>query len=449
MIKNASELLAAFIDAERTAIDPVPMNHMPTLGAAYEAIVSNGIDSKFVLPAGLDLRVVSGFITGLDNQLDCMLVRGEGTRYGRTNQYTYPIDQVLCVLEVKKTLTQKDLRDGIGHLGDVQLRFHEHFIKLFKAGEIRDLDMARETYSKVTGRTSPLTVKELDSAPAADRLLFSMLVRQMYAPATVLIAFGGYKTEERLRNALVAIIRDAGIGKKTKASPELLPSLISVGDLSLVKCNGQPYVVTAGDDQWVAMASARHNAALVLLEVIWTKIAQFCGVKMPFGPEVDQETLECLLIARGARQGDIEGWVWQPLSKPERALKSRSAAVPWEPVRLGLGAISVTNLLALRGGEIDLDQDLRNYIKSTHNEALETIAAELVRSSAFRLRGALLQVIPPGAFIANLLDGTGFVATQREPLEQWCAQQQLEATFIHILVLPDFRFTKRQAVVVR
>ena len=51
------------------------MRHMPTLGSAYEAIAKAGLDQKYVLPPGLDLRVVSGFIDGLDNQFDGMLVQ--------------------------------------------------------------------------------------------------------------------------------------------------------------------------------------------------------------------------------------------------------------------------------------------------------------------------------------------------------------------------------------
>ena len=75
MIKSASELLGAFMASERRDVDAISMEHMPTLGSAYEAIVSSGINSKFVLPPELDLRVVSGFIKGLKNQIDCMLNR--------------------------------------------------------------------------------------------------------------------------------------------------------------------------------------------------------------------------------------------------------------------------------------------------------------------------------------------------------------------------------------
>ncbi|MEG0939559.1 MAG: hypothetical protein RSE32_07395 [Comamonas sp.] len=285
MIKSASEMLAAFIAAETKEVDAVPMEHMPTLGAAYEAIVSSGIDRQFVLPSGLDLRVVSGFIKGLKNQIDCMLVRGDGQRYGRTDQFIYPIDQVLCVLEVKKTMSKADLIDGIGHLSDVQRHFVNHFIERYQAGGIQDFEQAREVFSKLTGRASPSSARDLDAAPVEDRLLFATLARQMHAPATILFGFGGYGTERGLREALVDIV-EADIGRESNAAPELLPSLISVGNLCLIKCNGQPYLAIDGADRWVAIASTRHNAALVLLEFLWTKIELFCHVRMPFGPQV-------------------------------------------------------------------------------------------------------------------------------------------------------------------
>ena len=127
MIKTASELLAAFILAERRNVESIAMSHMPTLGTAYERIVSSGIDSRFVLPPSLGLRVVSGFIQGLPNQIDCMLVRGDGVRYGLTDEYIYPIDQVLCVLEIKKTLYKSEFQDGMAHLAAVQKLFLKKF----------------------------------------------------------------------------------------------------------------------------------------------------------------------------------------------------------------------------------------------------------------------------------------------------------------------------------
>ncbi|MEG1251435.1 MAG: hypothetical protein RSE37_22565, partial [Citrobacter sp.] len=62
-------------------------------------------------------------------------------------------------------------------------------------------------------------------------------------------------------------------------------------------------------------------------------------------------------------------------------------------------------------------------------------AAELVRSSAFRLRDKSLQVVEPAAFVATLPDGTGFAGPKREPLELWCAQQKVTPTFMSIMML--------------
>jgi len=86
MISHASELLSLFIDAEKEKLKGVNMPHMPTLGSAYEEITKQGIDQAFVIPKSLDLRVVAGFIeisgAMLPEQIDCLLVEGEGRRFG-------------------------------------------------------------------------------------------------------------------------------------------------------------------------------------------------------------------------------------------------------------------------------------------------------------------------------------------------------------------------------
>ena len=99
MITKASELLSLFIEEEKKKLAGVIMPHMPTLGSAYEEITKHGIDKHFVIPKSLDLRVVNGFISiagkMLPEQIDCMLVEGEGKQYGLTDQYIYDIERVL------------------------------------------------------------------------------------------------------------------------------------------------------------------------------------------------------------------------------------------------------------------------------------------------------------------------------------------------------------------
>ncbi|SAF33582.1 DUF6602 domain-containing protein [Enterobacter kobei] len=131
MFDKASELLEQFIAIESREVSKMDMPHMPTLGSAYEEITKQGIDQEFIIPKGLNLKVVSGFISIgdklLKQQIDGMLVHGEGKQYGRTSEYIYSIDQVLCIFEVKKTLNKSDYIDAFDHLRIIRNEYSEYF----------------------------------------------------------------------------------------------------------------------------------------------------------------------------------------------------------------------------------------------------------------------------------------------------------------------------------
>jgi hypothetical protein len=431
MIKNASELLTSFIAAERKKVESIDMTHMPTLGSAYEAIANAGVEREFVLPPNLDLRVVSGFIEGIPNQLDGMLVRGEGQRFGLTDQYIYPIEQVLCVLEVKKTLRKSDLVDGIEHLAAVQRLFIQSFLARYKAGEDFDFRLARESYEKLTGRAGPRTAAALDALPAPDRLLYATLARQLYAPVTVLLGFDGYSTEHGLREAMLDIV-ESNLGNDTNMSPELLPSLITAGTFSLVKLTGRPYIANGSGDGWVLLASARHNVARILLEFLWTKISVFCKVRMPFGVDMDHENLKELLVARGVCKDEQLGFEVRPFSYPEKELKRAPLAV-WEPAKLSAGAITLAEFVGMKGGLLELDQSLADYIQRKHSVALEDAVAELVGTSTFCRRENSLRTVTGQALIASFDDGSGYVDIDAVRLRAWCDGQGCQPSYVNIV----------------
>jgi hypothetical protein len=72
------------------------------------------------IPIELNLRVVSGFITNSDgelsDQIDCMLVQGEGERIPYTDDFKYNIDNVIAVIEVKKNLYSKEIESAYENL---------------------------------------------------------------------------------------------------------------------------------------------------------------------------------------------------------------------------------------------------------------------------------------------------------------------------------------------
>jgi hypothetical protein len=114
MIRNIAELLDRFLEFERRELDRQKIKHAPTIGSMYENLTKAALERS--LPRGLDLSVVSGFAQGADGQLsrqlDCMLVTGKGRSVPRTRAKIYPIDKVLAVVEVKKTLYTSDIAAG-------------------------------------------------------------------------------------------------------------------------------------------------------------------------------------------------------------------------------------------------------------------------------------------------------------------------------------------------
>lgn len=426
MIKNASDLLTAFIAKEREKVEATSMQHMPTLGSAYEAIAKEGIDQQFVLPPELDLRVVSGFIDGCPKQIDGMLVQGEGQRYGLTDQYIYPARQVLCVLEVKKTLDSTALTEGITHLADI-LRYCDVDVRArLNTGEYFDIRSARESYEMLTGRTGPLSTQAALSLPEPDRINFFTLLRQSYAPVAVLLGFNGYTTEYGLRSAMLKFAR-SNIGALAKNFPEILPALITAGTFSLVKCTGQPYLCRAPNGGWVLLASGRDNAARILLEFLWTKISVVCGVPMPFGTDLDHEYLAELLVVRGE---SVNGKGVFRLSAQELSEKdlARPGATDWEPRKLSAAAVDVVKSLALQPGPLKLDLSLSETIHKKHGAVLDDVVAELVNTQVYCRTDTELRSIGRNTLIVMREDGTGYTDQNTARLTAWCDKQAFMLT---------------------
>lgn len=432
MITSASELLAAFIEKEVEKLKGFDMKHMPTLGNAYEAIAKAGLDQRFVLPPGLNLRVVSGFIRDLPNQFDCMLVHGLGQRYGLTGEYIYPIEQVLCVLEIKKTLTKAEFADAIEHLAAVQRAFAESFTRRYEANEVHvDFSRAASSFAQLTGRKGPENVESIDAMPIADRALFAFLARQPHAPVTVLFGFGGYTTEHGLRKGLLNILQ-AQRGIASSASVDLMPTLVTSNSHSLIKCNHQPFLIRRGDGRWVCLASTRHNRAGILLELLWSKIANYCDVTMPWGDDMAIETLRELIVAQAVQHGEAFGWKYLSLEYSEKKLQ-RPATLEWEPAFLTPAATTVVKLVGMRCGVIKLDAGLADFVRERHSQLLTAVVQELVDSGAFGRTEDELHVIAPATVIGFLDDGASVVALDSGKLDRWCQANGLHPTFMTIM----------------
>ncbi|HIF9136594.1 TPA: DUF6602 domain-containing protein [Photobacterium damselae] len=426
MIEKASEILEQFIAKEAQRIEGIKMPHMPTLGSAYEEITRQGIDSNFIIPKGLDLKVVSGFISIADEmlpeQIDCMLVHGDGERYGLTAQYIYDIEKVLCIFEVKKTLNKTDFKDALEHLNKIRQKFAQHFEKkLIEDGYEPRLDAPAKLFSQITGKPAPEKYHEIHALTPEDGILFYTLVQECYAPVSIIHGYGGYKTESGLRKSFVDILSESRNSNGIGFGIPSLPTLVTANNFCLVKNNGIPYMALQGANNWIAISSTRHNPAYIMLEIIWSKISLSFNVAMPWKDTLETENLSPLLTAIVRKEGEQAGW-WYKTNEPSEKLLEREAKIEWEPSPLSQAAITLTNLIMIRGGQFDITES-SEWLEEKFGATFDEITEELISTGYFMDDNGLIRPIETVTYIATANDNSGVVATDRKMLELWLEKQ--------------------------
>lgn len=438
MISSASSLLEAFIRREAALLEGVSMPHMPTLGSAYEAITKDAIDQAFVLPPNLDLRVVSGFISVLGEmrpgQIDCMLVHGDGTRYGRTDQFIYPVEQVLCVIEVKKTLRRADLEDAIRHLADVRISYSSYFEAQLLNDWEPELVLARRMFAQITGEAAPYYYHDIHALPRPHGMLFYSLVQETYAPVTIIHSYGGYKTEAGLRAAFLDLFQlDLKRDEKCFTVPGF-PSLITSNEFSLVKSNGLPFTVME-NNTWVILSSTRHNPARMILEALWSKIGAYFSIKMPFDDGLAMERVHPLLLATPTEVDNQVGWMCRS-TEPKESQLQRDDDGKWSPPQIGRPEMGLLHLLMFRGGYLELNATLATYIEKTYGTNVDVVIANLKGTREFMLEGTWLRPVASHVSVLEVTETVGYVSSDQARFETWCDANRLAKHFIHV-ILPE------------
>lgn len=422
MIEKASEILEQFIAKESQRVEGIQMPHMPTLGSAYEEITRQGIDSNFIIPKRLNIKVVSGFISVagemLPEQIDCMLVHGDGERYGLTDQYIYDVERVLCIFEVKKTLNKTDFKDALEHLSKIRKKFAELFEKkLIEDGYEPNLTAPSKLFSQITGKPAPEKYHNIHDLEPEDGILFYALVQECHAPASIIHGYGGYKTESGLRKAFIDILAEEKDSNGIGFGIPSFPTLVTANNFCLVKNNGFPYMAIQGANNWVAVSSTRHNPVYMILEIIWSKISLYFDVSMPWKVTLETENLSPLLTANGRKDGEQVGW-WYEANEPSEKLLKREAKVAWQPSFLSEAAVILTRLMLFRGGQLDVAES-SDWLEGKFGKTFNEVTEELLSSGYFMNDNGLIRPIETVSYIATFDDDSGVIATDRKMLELW------------------------------
>ena len=386
MICKASELLGEFIELEKRKLDGFDMLHMPTLGSAYEEITKQGIYQDFAIPKGLDLRVVSGFISiggeMLAEQIDCMLVHGQGERYGLTQQYKYDINNVLCIFEVKKNLRKADYVDALHHLAKIRRKFADNFEeRLINEGYKPDITNARRRFSQLTGKVAPEEYLDIHHLSKADGILFYALVQESLSPITIIHGYEGYKTESGLRSAFLDILEEAWKNGAGWGIPSI-PTIVTSNNFCLVKGSGIPFLVVQNKNEWVSVFSTRHNSAKLILELIWSKIGEYFNAKMPWNDGLHMDSVQPLLIAEAREVDEAAGWAYRTVEFNEKHMV-RGDDNLWSPSRLGKAELSAINIMAAQGGYLPLDNGMNEYLTKNHDLTVAQVSDALILTRQF------------------------------------------------------------------
>lgn len=439
MFEKVSDVLEAFVAAEIDSLKDVDMPHMPTLGSAYEAITKEGVNQDYVIPKGLGLKVVSGFITVADvmlpQQIDAMLVVGDGKRYGKTEQFIYEIAQVLCIFEIKKTLRKNDLKDAFLHLRELKKAFTEDFSrKIDDEGFQPNVFLAGHHFSQITGRKAPGSYNDLKRFDVKDQILMYTLIQEIYAPATIIQGYGGYETEYGLRTAFIDSLEElyAEYGNGAGLGVPGLPSLITSNNFSLVKGCGLPFIMTNQEREWVVIGSTRFKSIRMMMELIWSKISIFCDSQLPWGDGVSMENVSPLMLAIPAEHNGQIGWRYPTIEYKEKTLE-RAEHIEWEPNAITNNEYDMFIQLMCDGGMLKINEDLCEVLDCTIDEAKE-MASNLTKTMEFVLDGDLLEPIKKVIFvIKNDTDGA-YLSSNRERFDAWCHKKGIEPGYITLIV---------------
>lgn len=405
MIDTYGELLLEFMRAEQRRLDEYALTHGPTIGDMYEGLSRKVVSAT--LPLGTELSVVSGFITdgmdGLSRQIDCMLVSGEGEAIPLTQSFKWHVRDVIAVLAVKKTVHSKDIEDAIPVLQSVKDCQSRYIDSIQHGGGVVDLESAEYAFAQATKLVAP-GYDRLKDLPFALQMVFHTLVMEQLSPTFIVLGYSGFASEYAFRNGIVGILERAVESGGARLGVPSFPQLIISGAYSAVKANGQPYVAPVEDGVWQFLLSCAENPALLLLEVIWTRLQLLFGGTAPWGEDLETQVMHGFLGANAVQAGDRVGWEYFFTEGSNEELAASPVRTAWSPSIVTAEEATILDKI-FNDGAVSL-QDAR-FIKFLTEKGLssEDIVSSLLSTDLVAIDGQELVSIARKPVTAVLPDG--------------------------------------------
>lgn len=252
------------------------IGHQGMIGDMYEGLTGDVLRAGLL--TGTNTRVRRGKIKAdtangrlYSNQVDCMVVIGEGERIPHTDHYIYDINDVIAVVEVKKTLTRRELEDAMSKLRSV------HDIRM-KSKVVSDdhvamaLRVQRDAFRAVFRRPypgdEPGVLSSFETDP--ERMMYSAIRMSAAMPIMVIWGYSGHQTESGFRNCLREVLKKSDVDMIFSG-----PDCILSGDYLYVKSTGMPFAHEApsrGD--FLYAYTQRGLKSRTILNLLWYRMCK-------------------------------------------------------------------------------------------------------------------------------------------------------------------------------
>jgi len=421
MIRNVSEILKGIMHEEQTRLDAYTLKHGPTIGSMYEGLTSDILGRA--IPESLGLQIQHGIIhdgaDGMSGEIDCMLVKGSGEKIPFTNSYKWHIKDVIAVIEVKKTLYSKDLKDSFCHLRGVMDNF-DSYVQKGNGTEIFDINPARKAFSEATGLIPP-PHKDVSTLGIEKEVIYHTFVMEQLSPIRIVLGYHGFKKEESLRKALVDFIEkntmSHGFGVRS------FPQLIACNSHSLIKMNGYPYSAPMDSEFWNFYASSNTNPILLILELIWTRISHEHKIGNLWGEDLEVEMCSLFLSGKITQKNEKIGWEYKYTPISETNLKNKSAVGEWMPFFVTSTQYTIFNCLCSSDPVYVNDKDFKEFI-GNEGGSIDEFVQSLIKTGLVARNGDKLELTSYQCQCVILPDGRFCVAENNSGrLSRWVKKQ--------------------------
>lgn len=414
MINTVSDFLLNLKNKEQELLKKYDIvKHPGIIGDMYEGLTNSLLDKSVF--EGLDLKIRAGKIRNSKNEfsgeIDCMIVVGEGESIPYTDKFIYDSSKVIAVIQVKKNLFSKDVKDS-----------HENLISVVNVTEPRQGEhyhyrLLRDSWRLICQEELPPR-EEVKNLVFEKEMLYHVLVLEAFYPARIVWGYNGFKSEFTLREAFVDYIEDNISDesiRKQGFGPSSFPNLVICDKYSLIKTNGIPFAHPISEDYWWPFyVSSYDNPIYFLLEVIWTRLQYM--FKLPaeiFGDDLRVDEMHGLLLGRCKEMHGAKGWEYfcVPASKKEleRPLNHRD----WQPEFLDKISFDIINMLCA-GLEVDLKNniDLQAEIAQNGYE-LNAFIDKIKRTALVDVNGQNLSLITEQCLCGMTADGRYFAGDNK------------------------------------